>query len=62
MKIHQILCPPCAVIQQQFRAMRSACRFAPEDDTSADTAQLSDDACSRMKAALGKALQDKDMG
>jgi hypothetical protein len=42
--------------------MRSACRFAPEDDTSADTAQLSDDACSRMKAALGKALQDKDMG
>ena len=62
MKLHQILCPPCGVIQQQFRAMRSACRFSSGDDASADTGGLSDEACDRMKAALRQVSQEKDMG
>ena len=61
MKIHQMLCPPCKHIRQQFDAIRSACRFSSVDDTCNDTPEcISGQACERIKAAIEKAAQDKD--
>lgn len=59
MKLHQMLCPPCALVQQQFNAMRDACRFAYDDEDSDESRRLSKEACERMKAELRKVGQEK---
>lgn len=56
-RLHQWLCPPCAGVKKQLRAIRDACRHTPSDS---DTEQrpdkhlprLPEDACRRIKAAI----------
>lgn len=60
MKLHHLLCPPCGLIQQQFKAIRNACRFSVDDEAFDESSRLSDEACERMKAAIKKAVQGKE--
>ena len=62
-RMHQVLCPPCKHIQEQFKLMRKACRFAPTDATfeASDGSRLSDEVCQRIKTTLRKAADEKDV-
>jgi len=56
MKIHEFLCPSCRQARRQIDAIRSACRFTPDDAALADMAgkRLSDEACQQIKSELHK--------
>lgn len=62
MKMHQILCPICKQIERQLDAIRSACRFTPDDQALADAEgkRLSDEACEQIKSVLQKIAKEKD--
>jgi hypothetical protein len=60
MKLHQLLCPPCGLIHQQFKAIRNACRFSYDDGASDEDGRLPDEARERMKAVMKKVTQDTD--
>lgn len=61
MKIHEMVCPPCYHIRQQFSAIRNACRSSPVDDPRDDSdCRLSDEACERMKSKIINVSQGKD--
>jgi hypothetical protein len=62
MKMHQILCPVCKQIERQLYAIRSACRFTPDDMALADMEgkRLSDEACEQIKSVLHKIAKEKD--
>jgi hypothetical protein len=63
MKIHQVLCPPCKHIRQQFNAIRNACQLEPTDEFAGDTKnnRLSEEVCERIKAALMEEAKAKDL-
>lgn len=62
-KIHQVLCPPCKHIRQQFNTIRNACQLRPADEFAGDDTdrRLSAEACERIKAALIKEAKVKDL-
>ena len=62
LKIHQMLCPPCNQVTQQFKAIRDACRFKPFDEPPADHSdgQLSEQACEQIKQALHQEIVNSD--
>ncbi len=62
MKMHQTLCPLCNQVQRQLDAIRSACRFTPDDEALAgmEGKQLSDEACQQIKSVLQKIAKAKD--
>jgi hypothetical protein len=56
-RIHQLICPPCNQLRQQFDAIRKACRLIPSESEDAgggkkDVAVLPEDVCQRMKSVL----------
>ena len=67
-RIHQWVCPACARVQCQFRAIRAACRRVPADDqwdqpAGIDTSVLPEDACRQIKAILREQIgKIKDRG
>lgn len=62
-KIHQVLCPPCNHIRQQFNTIRNACQLGTTDEFAGDDKdkRLSEEACERIKAALVKETKVKDL-
>ncbi len=53
-KLHQWMCPPCNHLNEQFTAIREACRkqSPSADDCAEEDAILPDEVCLRMKTAL----------
>lgn len=53
-KVHQLICPPCGFLKQQLDDIRSACRWAPaqESDPSDPGETLPEEARARIKSAL----------
>lgn len=55
-KIHLMMCPPCHRVRAQLSSIREACRWIPDNDTDADSANcfLPDEARSIIKSAIKK--------
>jgi hypothetical protein len=53
-KLHQMVCPPCSEVVDQFQSIRDACRWAPHDDDPDGEYQcdLPDSVREHLKAAL----------
>ena len=51
-KFHLLMCKYCARFEKQLRIMREICRQQPDHDTTDGSAELSSDACEKIKAAL----------
>jgi len=53
-RVHQLICPPCNFLRKQLHDIRSACRWAPEEDSDLATRgeELPEEARTRIKSAL----------
>lgn len=56
MQIHQLICPPCRFIKQNFNTIRQACRWTPADEEESDLTcdTLPEDVAERIKSAIKK--------
>lgn len=53
-KLHQMICPPCQVVDKQLNTIREACRWAPPEDKEIETGPqiLPDEAKEKIRSAL----------
>ncbi len=59
--IHQMLCPPCQVLQKQLSTIRAACRAARADDsiTDPEACRLPNEVSERLKGMIQEIATDK---
>ena len=51
-RIHLLMCKYCARFEKQLQIMREICRRLPDGDPDDRSAELSSEACEKIKAAL----------
>lgn len=53
-RLHQLVCPPCRLIKDQYSIMRQACRWVPGDQNERGTCrdELPGEICERIKSAI----------